>query len=249
MNRNQAQNYGNCPVCNGSGWELYKAAVQDYPMEEVDFARECRKCKGHRRNEDRTGTPPEYYSADIHKFDFNSYSVDMSRMKDLVMNMLNNFGYWQEKSKGLYLWSKTPGSGKTFLSCSLAKSVMIKHDLQMRFVTAPDYLAAVGEGYKVQRGDQDPSEVYRRCRLLVLDDIGAQADKDWYRQEMFRLVDKRMNSGLVTIYTSNMPVEELPVDDRTKDRIIRSSVVLQMPEESIRRKAARNEQEEFLKRI
>jgi DNA replication protein DnaC len=84
---------------------------------------------------------------------------------------------------------------------------------------------------------------------LVFDDIGTHIDKDWQRQEIFRLINSRMENGGVTIYTSNMSAENLNVDDRSKDRIIKTSVVLQMPEESIRRKKAKNEQDDFLRGI
>ena len=126
---------------------------------------------------------------------------------------------------------------------------MMKYDLQMRFITAPDYISVVGDSYKRDRGEMDSSEVYRECKLLVLDDIGAQADKDWQRQELFRLINKRMEDGNVTIYTSNMSTDNLNVDTRTRDRIIKASVELQMPEESLRRKKAEIEQNEFLKEV
>lgn len=61
--------------------------------------------------------------------------------------------------KGLYLWSNTPGSGKTFLSCCLARSLMVKYDLQMRFITAPAYIDTVGESIKRARGEEDRSKV------------------------------------------------------------------------------------------
>lgn len=128
----------------------------------------------------------------------------------------------------------------------LAKSVMMKYDLQMRFVTAPDYISAVGDSYKCDRGEEDPSQVYRDCKLLVLDDIGAQADKEWQRQEMFRLINKRMEDGNITIYTSNMNTDNLNVDTRTRDRIVKTCVELQMPEEGIRKKKAAGEQRQFL---
>ena len=126
---------------------------------------------------------------------------------------------------------------------------MMKYDLQMRFITAPDYISVVGDSYKRDRGELDSSEVYRECKLLVLDDIGAQADKDWQIQELFRLINKRMEDGNVTIYTSNMSTDNLNVDARTRDRIVKVSVELQMPEESLRRKKAEMEQNEFLKEV
>lgn len=250
MNQNQALDSGKCPVCGGGGMEIFKG-ISDlyYPPKEVVFARPCPKCSGVRRNEDRTGVPDEYHDADISKFKFDSYSVNMSKIEQVATSFFQQFQKWQNSGKGLYLWSKTPGSGKTFLACCIAKSVMIKYDLQMRFVTAPDYISAVGDSYKRERGEADSTQVYRECAVLVLDDIGAQADKEWQRQEMFRLINTRMSKGLITIYTSNMPIEQLNVDDRTKDRIIKTAVNIQMPEESIRRQKAKSEQDDFLRSI
>jgi DNA replication protein DnaC len=249
MNQNQQtqSSSGECPVCHGTGWELYRAMVLDYGLpEEITFAQRCSKCRGQFRGEDRTGTPKEYHDADLTKFDFNIYSHDMGKMQDLCHNFLDHFQKWEMAGKGLYLWSRTPGSGKTFLACCLAKSVMMKYNLSMRFVTAPDYIDAVGNSYKRERGEEDPSQIYRECGILVLDDIGAQADKDWHRQEIFRLVNKRMEDGNITIYTSNMSTDALNVDARTRDRIIKTSIELQMPEESIRKKEAAREQKTFL---
>ena len=250
MSQSQVSDYGECSICKGTGWELYWATIFDYGFEsEIEIARKCPRCTGVWRTADKTGVPDEYREADLYKFDFEAYKEAIPKLKTLAWNMLNKFSEWKDGGKGLYLWSKTPGSGKTFLSCCLAKSIMIKYDLQMRFITAPDYISLVGDSYKRERGEADKSMIYRECPLLVFDDIGAQMDKDWQRQEMFRLVNQRMTSGLVTIFTSNYPVEQLNVDDRTKDRIIKSSMVLQMPEESIRRKKAKSEQDSFLKRM
>ena len=58
-----------------------------------------------------------------------------------------------------------------------------------------------------------------------------------------------MEEGNITIFTSNFDANDLNVDARTKDRIIKSSIVLQMPEESIRRKKADMEQQRFLQDV
>ena len=252
MNQNQLtqSDYGECPVCHGTGWETYYATVYDYGLpEEIQYARRCPKCKGGYRAQDRTGVPKEYHEADLGKFDFDIYQRDMSKLRDLCTTFLNHFQKWEMAGKGLYLWSKTPGSGKTFLACCLARSLMIKYDLQMRFITAPDYIDMVGEKIKRARGEEDQTKVFHECDVLVLDDIGAQSGGEWQRQEIFRLVNDRMETGKITIYTSNMSTDSLNVDPRTRDRIVKASVELQMPEESLRRKKAEMEQQQFLREV
>lgn len=241
-------NSGSCDVCKGTGWKLYKSLEEGYPAE-IDMAERCPKCFGIWYSDDRTGVPEEYHDADIEKFSIDVYSVDMSNIQKIARSIIWQWKEWSRYGKGLYLWSKMSGSGKTFLASCIGRSVMIKNGLQMRFITAPDYINLIAGSYKRERGEYDPTEVYRSCPWLIFDDIGAQVGKDWQRQEIFRLVNQRISANVVTIYTSNMPIEELNVDDRTKDRIIKSSIVLQMPEESIRRKRAKAEQDNFLRDI
>ena len=233
-----------CPVCGGTGWELFKIP------DAQDGVRPCTQCRAVRRINDMTEVPPQFHDADLSKFGFDSYSRGMGNLRKISEDFLRNYQErWEKSGKGLYLWSKTPGSGKTFLACCLGKSVMIKYDLRMRFVTVPDYLAKVGESYKRQWGENDESAVYRKCDLLILDDIGAQKTGEWQMQELFRIVNERLNAGKIIIFTSNMCPEDLNLDDRTIDRIMRKSIVLQMPEESIRRKEAKEEQASFLQDI
>lgn len=126
---------------------------------------------------------------------------------------------------------------------------MIKHDLRMRFITVPDYLVKVGESYKRQQGEYDESAVYRECDLLIFDDIGSQKSGEWQQQEIFRIINERLNTRKTIIFTSNMCPEDLNLNDRIIDRIMKNSVVLQMPEEAIRRKEAKEEQDSFLRDI
>lgn len=238
-----------CPVCGGTGWELFQQREDGYDIP-LDFYRPCTSCKRERLLKDMTGVPPQYREADLGKFGFASYSRDMGNLQRIAEDFLKSYQErWEKSGKGLYLWSKTPGSGKTFLACCLGKSVMIKYNLRMRFVTVPDYLAAVGESYKRQQGMPDESAVYRECDLLIFDDIGAQKNGEWQVQEIFRIINGRLNEGKIIIFTSNMCPEDLNLDNRTVDRIMKKSVVLQMPEESIRRHLAKGEQDSFLKEI
>lgn len=205
--------------------------------------------QGARRSRENTNVPSQFCEADIHKFGFGSYSKNMEKLRKLAWNFFEKYQEWADAGKGLYLWSRTPGSGKIFLSCCIGRSAMMKYDLRMRFTTCPDYIATVGDSYKRMAGTEDLSEKYRLCDLLILDDIGAQKTGDWQEQEIFRIVNERLNNRRITIFTSNMPPEKLNVGSRTIDRIRKMSVVIQMPEESIRLKKARDEQEAFLNKV
>lgn len=235
-----------CPVCGGSGWEAFWEPAEIYNGRMTQIMKKCSKCNG-RNDEDFSGIP--FQECDIHRFDFKAYPVSIDGIKKIALSLVDNFEKWQNSGKGLYLWSKTPGSGKTYLASCIARSLILKYGLKVKFIACPDYLNHVGDDYKRERGERDKSEIFRSCQLLILDDIGSQKSGCWQSQELFRLINKRMSEGLITFYTSNMAPENLNLDDRTINRIIKSSITIQMPEESIRLRKARNEQEAFLKDI
>ncbi|MCD8220906.1 MAG: ATP-binding protein [Clostridiales bacterium] len=241
---------GVCPVCGGTNYRTYFELIPEYDSAFIRFGEICPQCKKQVRAQDITRVPAEFHDADITKFRFDIYQKEnlTGNFRKVIMSMFQEYDSdkWRNAGRGLYLWSRTPGTGKTFLACCLAKSVMIKYDTQMRFVTVADYLGKVGDSYKRERGESDASQIYRECQLLVFDDLGAQKEGSWQDQEIFRIINGRMSNGLVTIFTSNMSPEELKLSNRTKDRIISKNLVLKMPEESIRAKRAEEGQEKML---
>ena len=241
-----------CPKCKGTGWELYQSSdttenIYGQPIM-IDYARRCNCQTNVFANMDRTEFPSMYRDCDLYRFDWECYGMDMKDVKSIAFSFFNKFEKWQEEGKGLYIWSKTPGSGKTYLSACLGKSVMMRTQKVIKYVTPVGYMDKVSEGYN-DKSLPDPSRVYRECTLLILDDLGTQMKSDWHSQELFRLIDQRSSNGLVTIITSNYNVEDLKVDDRLKSRILKSSIVLHMPEVSIRNQKAAAEQGAFVNRI
>lgn len=243
-----------CPYCHGTGWENYESSdgsekVYGHPVM-IAYSRKCHKCHGIAQyGYDTTNVPPQFSDADLNKFDFNAYSMPMDILKKITKTMMNDIEPWRRQSKGLYIWSKTPGSGKTFLACCLGKSLMMKHGLRLKFVTATDYMDYVADSYKRERGELDPTLKFKEAEILIIDDIGAQQSKEWYQQEMFKLINERHMKGRITLYTSNSSIESLNVGDRAISRIVKGTYVINMPEESIRKKLAMKEQDAFVKEL
>ena len=85
-----------------------------------------------------------------------------------------------------------------------------------KFCNVLDFLDMTKKGYS---GDDREVTALFDASLLVLDDIGVQMSKEWVDTVLYRLVNSRYTNRLPTIYTSNIPVEKLKVDDRISDRI------------------------------
>ena len=126
---------------------------------------------------------------------------------------------------------------------------MMRTQKLVKDITPTDYMDKISDEYKAKDSLYKPSKIYRECSLLVLDDLGTQLKSDWHNTELFRLIDNRSGNQRPTIITSNYSPETLPVDERTRNRILKASIVLHMPEESIRGKKAAAEQQKFVSKI
>lgn len=247
-----------CQTCKDTGriieWvpseEVYGASLKDWP--DVAFDAPCPNCGGYKPVYDDCGYPKEFYDADIHSFDWTVYDRDMERTRQVVDTFWKNYSAWSIEGNGLYIWSKTRGSGKTFLSCCLSQSVREKYKIGVKFISSVDYLAKVSDSYREENRGRDASRVYRDCELLILDDLGAEnrsQKSNWTDQEFYRLLGGRFSQGKVTIVTSNVPLADLKIDDRVSSRINAKNIILHLPEVSIRSQRAEVKKKEFVNQL
>ena len=70
----------------------------------------------------------------------------------------------------------------------------------------------------------------KKCKLLIIDDIGAERVTEWVRERLVSIINTRVGAGLSTIYTSNLSPEELKegLGDRISSRVLGSSGVVEI---------------------
>lgn len=75
--------------------------------------------------------------------------------------------------------------------------------------------------------------------LLLLDELGANKGSDWADAITFRLVDRRYNRCLPTIYTTNIPINELKLalGDRINSRLAQTATKVKLNDGDRRRAA------------
>lgn len=206
---------------NGRDYEYWFTASADYKFHET------------------AGLPYENFAKD---FNWKAYRTNTDVQKDTCNAFIKDYVEFRKQGMGLYIYSEIMGSGKTFLACCITNEIMKRYNTPARFITSADYL-------ELERRHEDTRQ-YQTTALLVLDDLGAQAEKtDFQREALFRLIDGRYKANLSTIYTSNLPFKASSNDDRVFSRVYGSSIAVKLPEESIRQKKADNHRTEFLSRL
>lgn len=158
------------------------------------------------------------------------------------------YGDDPDSEKGLYLHSSTKGTGKTYLSYCLANEVMARYDVNVKFTSVLEYLDLTKKGYS-SAADKEEKDGIMRATVLILDDIGVEVSKEWVNTTLYQLINYRYANKLITIFTSNYPLEQLKVDDRIKDRINFMCLPLHIPEVSIRAMETDRENSKFIREV
>lgn len=243
-----------CPVhkCDGSGIILVEyppfGYYEDYD-EYCTVAHHC-ECSGKASSEyrrSRSLLPKEFLDKQGKDFNWNLYGCDTDSPKSIVNDFILNFQDFEKQGFGLYIYSKTKGSGKTMLSCCIANELMNRVDMSVKFITILDFMDMVRKNYKNEDYSDDIKSLFK-ARLLILDDLGVEIKKEHTDMMLYQLVNERCNNQLSTIITSNLKADELKLDERTVDRLDRMGMFIELPNVPIRRNKAEEEKKKFLSR-
>lgn len=194
----------------------------------------------------RSMMPFEFLNLTGSDFGWDKYQADITKSKDVVNKYILRFPAFREKGMGLYICSGTKGSGKTMLSCCILNELTKRYVGSVKFVNALDFLEMTKKGY---RGEENEVQSLYDAKVLVIDDIGVQMSKEWVETVFYRLINDRYVNRKPTIYTSNIPIDRLKMDERITDRIESTTFIINLPEESIRRKERQQEKAKLFSEI
>jgi DNA replication protein DnaC len=160
--------------------------------------------------------------------------------------------------KSLYLFSESPGTGKTTTAIAVMNEWIIanylgakKRGIQVPLVPAyfldcNDWQTLFNEFNRsnVPREVAEPAsrEYYRRMNaakrapFVVIDDLGVRDATTAFRGDLHSVINHRTTNALPSVFTSNLPIEEMAVvfDSRLYDRVRDQCAVLAFGGESKR---------------
>jgi len=245
-----------CPKCRDTGWEMVKGENG------YDYCREC-SC-GHVQRQRIAGKlkfatiPAEFKDHTVDNFQTDCYSTpqncELAQMAQVIARRyVEQFDEIKETGKGLYFYSSVKGSGKTRLAVSIANDLIQKKFVSAKFATTIQILDQIKATWGGERKNEETEQKLIQdivsVEVLVIDDIGVEAVKDWVNERFYNILNGRMIEKRVTIFTSNCRIEELNFDDRITNRIVKMALPIQFPNESIRTAIARKENSDLLDRL
>jgi DNA replication protein DnaC len=192
----------------------------------------------------RANIPEDYRLATLDNSPVREEQPEAYRLLDKYVTTFNRqFEEGAEQIKSLYLFSPSPGTGKTYTASALANEYLIRHYLGSRLrgqnaLEQPVYFLSFNRWHSlfhafnrrnVPEHIGGPAadayytahEIAKRVPFLVIDDIGVRHASDAFNMDVLDLVDARVSNRLPTVYTSNVPIDTLSnlYDDRVFDRV------------------------------
>lgn len=137
-----------------------------------------------------------------------------------------------QEGRILYLWGYQSGCGKSEFSCKLMKTYLVMKCFgngfkdRAWFEYVPSFLL-LAKNFEDKESRQEHIKNLVTRDLVVLDDIGAIRNTQYDIAVLSDIINTRYSKGLATIYTSNLPPDELQIDDRLISRLA-SDIVLEI---------------------
>lgn len=243
-----------CDKCKDTGIEIIKIYGHSY-------ARDCEcgiiKKKILQNQLNFANIPNGFKSVTINNFDINIYSKeDSSKKAEIALKCikywLNEFEDLKERGMGLYLYSKTKGSGKTMMAAGIANKLMNEKGCQVKFCTSLQILNEIKASWDNQNKETESNLLYHlsNSEILIIDDFGTeQSDKPWINERFYQIINSRYIDKKVTIFTSNERLDLLKYDDRITNRIKERTFQVPFPEESVRDIIAKNNMQDMITKI
>ena len=240
-------------MCKGAGYLI--KTVDGYDIAEEC---ECRKFLVRDARISFANIPEAFKDMRLETFS-GAYYQDKESLKTLITDIkywLSHVDEVMDAGMGLYLYSHTKGSGKTRMAVSLANELIIEHGKRVLFVTSLDILSEIRAMWnRESREDSEfrsESQIMRylnETEILVVDDFGTEAHKEWMDDRFYQIINTRYINKLLTIFTSNYSIKELKYDDRIINRINERSYEIHFPEESVRDVLAQVRKDKMRKEI
>lgn len=238
-----------CPICEGREWIL---KIKDGV--EIAVPCKCREKAVMSRRLRFADIPEAFCGMDLRSFRMDVYRKQESKKMvsdacKIIKTYLDDFESQKERGMGLYIWSRTKGSGKTRIAAGIANELMKRYTV--KFAVSLTILQEIKNTWRRDAAGNESQllDALSTTDILIVDDFGVEAPAAWINDKMYQIINERYINQKVTIFTSNDPLDKLSYDDRITNRIKERTYQIAFPEESVRDHIAERMQEEIIEKV
>jgi DNA replication protein DnaC len=197
-----------CPTCHGKGRVKIGAGSYDWAV--------CPCAIAGQRMAVAELRITEAFPARAQQMTISSYDAGGLAQNERALKVARRFidNYEKARQEGWMIgFFGNPNAGKTHLAVAIARAVLKRYDASVHLLNFPQMLHETKERWRRKRGEEgeDPIEAAVAADLLVLDDLGAQYERDagseavtWVAEQLYMILDARIMANRPTIYTTNL---------------------------------------------
>ena len=238
-----------CPICEGREWIL---KIKDGV--EIAVPCKCREKAVMSRRLRFADIPEAFRGMDLRLFRMDVYRKQESKKMvsdacKIIKTYLDDFESQKERGMGLYIWSRTKGSGKTMIATGIANELMKRYTV--KFAVSLTILQEIKNTWRRDAAGSESQllDALSTTDILIIDDFGVEAPAAWINDKMYQIINERYINKKVTIFTSNDPLDKISYDDRITNRIKERTYQIAFPEESVRDHIAERMQEKIIEKV
>ena len=139
------------------------------------------------------------------------YQYMVKKIMPVVQEFIEQFG--TDKSTSLLMMG-APGTGKTFLSNCIAKT-LIDRQRTVMYERAGDLIEAFSNRDFKRGGEEKEQQLSARidrihdAELLIIDDLGTEFTNDYSKSRLYEVIEGRLTRGKSTIISTNLSLNQL----------------------------------------
>lgn len=161
-----------------------------------------------------------FAEADMMGWTFANDDRRNAKLSDAMQNYVKHFDEFRKDGKGLLLFGSV-GTGKTYYASAIANA-LIDIDYRVKMEKLSNIVN------QLQKTFDEKDEIIRsinRYTLFIFDDLGAERNSEYMKEQIFNIIDERYRSGLPFIVTTNLTPDQIKKaqdisDTRIYDRIL-----------------------------
>ena len=195
-----------CGKCHDTGY-IANQKCSCFRTEEINLIYEQSHIKNLLMTENFCSLSYDYYAGeDLEKF---------TKAVQICQNFVKSF---DKDYRNLFFYG-TVGTGKSFLSCCIAKELIDQGNLVIYFSASQlfDILSKSTFDRDSAEAASGISDDICGCDLLIIDDLGTELTNSFVSSQLFSCLNNRHLRKKATIITTNLSLGELR--DRYSDRI------------------------------
>lgn len=195
-----------CDKCRDTGY-IVNQKCSCFRAEEINLIYEQSHIKNLLMTENFSSLSYDYYAGeDLEKF---------TKAVQICQNFVKSFN---KDYRNLFFYG-TVGTGKSFLSCCIAKELIDHGNLVIYFSASQlfDLLSKSTFDKDSTEAASGISDDICDCDLLIIDDLGTELTNSFVSSQLFSCLNNRHLRKKATIITTNLSLGELR--DRYSDRI------------------------------